>query len=384
MAPRRDHPRSRGVYLEHLVHYFFSPGSSPLARGLLSSYPQLLLAPGIIPARAGFTSCRTWRRSTRRDHPRSRGVYGRRTGARCPSTGSSPLARGLRRHGEPDHHRPWIIPARAGFTRRSVSPTSVTRDHPRSRGVYATSAAVRTCSPGSSPLARGLPSLTTPAGVMSGIIPARAGFTAGNRSCRVVRWDHPRSRGVYLWQLASISEPTGSSPLARGLPTIPHSFYDFQRDHPRSRGVYGDAVMRPGPSLGSSPLARGLPENGGEQSVKRRIIPARAGFTQRKAHLSDKERGSSPLARGLLAEAWIAEDGSRIIPARAGFTCSPSRRRRLPGDHPRSRGVYRHRSPPRHTPPGSSPLARGLQGYNDDGRLSGGIIPARAGFTAGP
>ena len=71
-------------------------GSSPLARGLLTSDYGMRVNPGIIPARAGFTS----------------GFY---EGADMLA-GSSPLARGLPRvdpYGDAAHR---IIPARAGFT----------------------------------------------------------------------------------------------------------------------------------------------------------------------------------------------------------------------------------------------------------------------------
>ena len=91
-------------------------GSSPLARGL----PELLEAvervPRIIPARAGFTLDLAEGRHYAGDHPRSRGVYATAVMIRLISSGSSPLARGLRRpaRGEPSAAR--IIPARAGFT----------------------------------------------------------------------------------------------------------------------------------------------------------------------------------------------------------------------------------------------------------------------------
>ena len=75
------------------------------------------------------------------------------------------------------------------------------------------------------------------------IIPARAGFTTGNRWGGVRKQDHPRSRGVYhCWNQAG-AHPAGSSPLARGLlgPAVvsPGLFVD----HPRSRGVYSTTQM---------------------------------------------------------------------------------------------------------------------------------------------
>ena len=73
------------------------------------------------------------------------------------ASGSSPLARGLRRriHGGP-RPRP---------------------DHPRSRGVYASRQAGRSSAAGSSPLARGLLYLCGKDWRAARIIPARAGFT---------------------------------------------------------------------------------------------------------------------------------------------------------------------------------------------------------------
>ena len=111
-------------------------GSSPLARGLRGALVGLLDHPGIIPARAGFTTRESTPRWRSRDHPRSRGVYltgGQSVGA---TFGSSPLARGLPDLGGLGRRRHRIIPARAGFTVVSVSRTGSRRDHPRSRGVY--------------------------------------------------------------------------------------------------------------------------------------------------------------------------------------------------------------------------------------------------------
>ena len=51
--------------------------------------------------------------------------------------------------------------------------------------------------------------------------------------------------------------------------------------------------------------------------------------------------GSSPLARGLRMSRSLAEIISGIIPARAGFTRRSREASGEPGDHPRSRGVYR-------------------------------------------
>ena len=235
----RDHPRSRGVYFwdEEFNRYF--AGSSPLARGLRRSGWLLRRRPGIIPARAGFTSRRTALPCASADHPRSRGVYTRRLSISSRARGSSPLARGLHAPMKDSSRIQGIIPARAGFT---MPPTMKRLGHE-----------------GSSPLARGLRYRGQPSTGHAGIIPARAGFTTVMGRCEKSITDHPRSRGVYGLRHFYQRRKHGSSPLARGLllegaprqaivRIIParagftcHSvtLHASPWDHPRSRGVYG-------------------------------------------------------------------------------------------------------------------------------------------------
>ena len=196
----KDHPRSRGVYMATTVTVMMVAGSSPLARGLLTTTTRSRWPRGIIPARAGFTRGMQSTPSTMRDHPRSRGVYGGDVGidgyrggssplARglrdamakgeiTAEEGSSPLARGLRGAGPPCRPPPRIIPARAGFTFDLSMLLHANRDHPRSRGVYRSPPTPWRTPRGSSPLARGLPRHDAPLREIWGIIPARAGFTS--------------------------------------------------------------------------------------------------------------------------------------------------------------------------------------------------------------
>ena len=215
------------------------------------------------------------------------------------SAGSSPLARGLPADDAKAVAKGRIIPARAGFTSTPSGAALYGQDHPRSRGVYPFAMTPAWKRTGSSPLARGLPSHLRVGGAPFGIIPARAGFTPG---CRYRGWhveDHPRSRGVYDGKVSADAMGTGSSPLARGL--------------------------RPAAAL----TALGL-----------RIIPARAGFTVLSIRLTVRRR-----------------------------------------DHPRSRGVYSSFGVTITVDAGSSPLARGLPHIQLQSELRGRIIPARAGFT---
>ena len=233
-------------------------GSSPLARGLQTGAPNAALQAGIIPARAGFTRGRATGTPGRRDHPRSRGVYGLAPSTDPMRRGSSPLARGLPARWVRVSTARGIIPARAGFTLPGRVARPFRADHPRSRGVYPDLASVILTGRGSSPLARGLPGPWSPIRSRRRIIPARAGFTPDPPRTSAARQDHPRSRGVYGCCFSWGAAASGSSPLARGLPLAPAPArgepriiparagftacarhpYERGRDHPRSRGVY--------------------------------------------------------------------------------------------------------------------------------------------------
>ena len=340
-------------------------------------------------------------RTMKGDHPRSRGVYA------CVSTHWPPPA--------------WIIPARAGFTSGRQSSSTTGRDHPRSRGVYSTEVTADTQPAGSSPLARGLLGVAELDRQAARIIPARAGFTPSSPPCPRSEPDHPRSRGVYEEEAHRLRLLVGSSPLARGLRVCGHVHAPLvriiparagftcrgspragrHRDHPRSRGVYEGHKWEFPYGHGSSPLARGLLRGADDVRPDRRIIPARAGFTASCGATSGRRRdhprsrgvytteagrknqsaGSSPLARGLHDHLGGRLPVGGIIPARAGFTATRRSRAIRVWDHPRSRGVYRRvrQVMPRFV--GSSPLARGLLSIEWLASLRRGIIPARAGFT---
>ena len=238
------------------------------------------------------------------DHPRSRGVYDVYDFCATKQSGSSPLARGLPRFRPRRRHRLWIIPARAGFTPSGMVLIFATRDHPRSRGVYASRKARRRISSGSSPLARGLQFCDALINRIARIIPARAGFTSVGDRPHTKPGDHPRSRGVYAELFERVLAHYGSSPLARGLLVRFHVRPEQGRiiparagftaprgclperspDHPRSRGVYLRSRSTSSSTRGSSPLARGLRHSGRGRLRTRRIIPARAGFTRSATH----------------------------------------------------------------------------------------------------
>ena len=194
----RDHPRSRGVYRGGYGREARGDGSSPLARGLRRYLIVPRSAARIIPARAGFTPAPVLECRPSKDHPRSRGVYVEVNGHSNLFGGSSPLARGLRDDLAHGSSPSGIIPARAGFTHQDHAGRPHDWDHPRSRGVYAIMVLSHQFVAGSSPLARGLRLRRGVARITLRIIPARAGFTPASLPKPHGSWDHPRSRGVYL------------------------------------------------------------------------------------------------------------------------------------------------------------------------------------------
>ena len=172
---------------------------------------------GIIPARAGFTSrCARWL-CRRTDHPRSRGVYALPTRYVTCRGGSSPLARGLRFQLADPQPPGGIIPARAGFTTCASRRTRRGADHPRSRGVYSTRTMTLYAYSGSSPLARGLPKGTHSRSSPDRIIPARAGFTSLDRSnAATLLGSSPLARGLRI-QPADPQPPRGIIPARAGF-----------------------------------------------------------------------------------------------------------------------------------------------------------------------
>ena len=275
-------------------------GSSPHTRGLHGLGLLIRRSWGIIPAHAGFTRRRRAGGLASRDHPRTRGVYARHGATSGNGSGSSPHTRGLLSYG-------WRPPARSG----------------------------------SSPHTRGLPRSPACGASRSGIIPAHAGFTGAPGGTQARCRDHPRTRGVYDCRFQPYSDPDGSSPHTRGL--------------------------RPQETVLDQPV---------------RIIPAHAGFT-RKGKYGSLITGDHPRTRGVYSTRALATwEATGSSPHTRGLRTSPSTN--LPGswDHPRTRGVYLPNEFITSTEKGSSPHTRGLHARPGHLVRRRGIIPAHAGFTS--
>ena len=150
-------------------------------------------------------------------HPRSRGEYGQRSRADLIHVGSSPLTRGIRSISTPLHPHRRFIPAHAGNTGTSGFNSLLQTVHPRSRGEYGTVLLQRWSTHGSSPLTRGILLLSSGIVFCLRFIPAHAGNTPYELAIGYGPSVHPRSRGEYARVAETVGTTAGSSPLTRGI-----------------------------------------------------------------------------------------------------------------------------------------------------------------------
>ena len=191
-------------------------GSSPLTRGKLRTASSRACQSGLIPAHAGKTRLATKRAARSTAHPRSRGENRRdrfRLGFRG---GSSPLTRGKHVGRQSVIVSVRLIPAHAGKTQARQWKRWGPSAHPRSRGENAyVTGADNLCS-GSSPLTRGKPWSDLTGTARPRLIPAHAGKTGFRLAVAGLAWAHPRSRGENPGVSRKNGGWGGSSPLTRG------------------------------------------------------------------------------------------------------------------------------------------------------------------------
>ena len=174
------HPRACG---ENRTRGVWDPGfqgSSPRVRGKLQSLDRLVLAAGLIPARAG----KTWRGRGAGGrpgaHPRACGENLIRQPEAGRPRGSSPRVRGKHRRCNSSKQDRGLIPARAGKTSSRGSSSRSIGAHPRACGENYTLCTFYTVQTGSSPRVRGKPENPREALELYRLIPARAGKTRLN------------------------------------------------------------------------------------------------------------------------------------------------------------------------------------------------------------
>ena len=302
-------------------------------------------------------------RCAREAHPRSRGENKITAAFLSLSRGSSPLTRGKQRIRPARPRSAGLIPAHAGKTRQSRSPSLPTRAHPRSRGENCFGGLLLSHDCGSSPLTRGKP--------------------LANQDSDLHRRAHPRSRGENPSLLPRMRALRGLIPAHAGKTMEWHLGDRDKRAHPRSRGENRFHSLRYSSQAGSSPLTRGKPQAAQARPAWQGLIPAHAGKTdsfllcaaRARAHPRSRgenligvaadlsAQGSSPLTRGKPHTVMSTTDSSGLIPAHAGKTYHVSHPCTRTAAHPRSRGENLSGCDEPVNELGSSPLTRGKPGH---------------------
>ena len=215
-----DHPRMRREHIDLAASSSRTAGSSPHARGTLQCIGRSRCGVGIIPACAGNTLiCIAIRRNCW-DHPRMRGEHSPIRFKMFSSSGSSPHARGTPFIFSPPSDENGIIPACAGNTCTCGCMIFAIRDHPRMRGEHSLMPRMKRITLGSSPHARGTLCRVLFSRVLHGIIPACAGNTCAPTRRADCNRDHPRMRGEHHRVSTRPSCSPGSSPHARGTRVV--------------------------------------------------------------------------------------------------------------------------------------------------------------------
>ena len=169
-----------------------------------------------IPTRAGNTACTGIPVSVNPVHPHTRGEHCVASSPIRSSLGSSPHARGTRRHQGRAVRKRRFIPTRAGNTPPAGPAQAGTTVHPHTRGEHGLLAIRTGGALGSSPHARGTPFECYCGACGCRFIPTRAGNTAPWVVVRGQLTVHPHTRGEHLSYTVQTAFWGGSSPHARG------------------------------------------------------------------------------------------------------------------------------------------------------------------------
>ena len=152
---QQDHPRVCEEHYRQPIRRSLRPGSSPRMRGAPANVCATWIAQGIVPAYAGSTRTSGSPSRIGRDHPRVCGEHWFMQPISRNFWGSSPR---MRRAPAPLANRfdqMRIIPAYAGSTACRVLLLAASRDHPRVCGEHANEGTYDTNQKGSSPRMRG-------------------------------------------------------------------------------------------------------------------------------------------------------------------------------------------------------------------------------------
>ena len=438
----RAHPRAGGENNGAVSLTLSQYGSSPHGRGKPAVAGSGSGVAGLIPAWAGKTSrafCQAFdavgssphgrgKRSRSESSPPTKAAHPRMGGENLcykqvtlVSLGSSPHARGKLNGRVDGNLAPGLIPAWAGKTTRSMSAWIIEAAHPRMGGENFREALVCAVEFGSSPHGRGKPIAASEFEIMRRLIPAWAGKTYRGRTGVRPFTAHPRMGGENLCSSVAVVGVEGSSPHGRGkhLGVIPgqaghrlipawagKTCRKLRREraaaaHPRAGGENSTVERLSLSYSGSSPRGRGKPASALEITVLLRLIPARAGKTASRSYrgrsswahpraggenfatlaCAGVSGGSSPRGRGKRGQTYCRASMLGLIPARAGKTAGRLYTSQTRRAHPRAGGENRARGILNAGMSGSSPRGRGKQPARSEGSGGRRLIPARAGKT---
>ncbi len=177
LRPQVVHPRVRGEHVQRSRHSGRLYGSSPRARGTPTTSPAFPSPGRFIPACAGNTRIRHPTAPDTSVHPRVRGEHLPALGVGPFLTGSSPRARGTLTTPQGFLFRGRFIPACAGNTQWHFARKNHCSVHHRVRGEHDDDGCHGSTKGGSSPRARGTPTEPQPRCLIWRFIPACAGNT---------------------------------------------------------------------------------------------------------------------------------------------------------------------------------------------------------------
>ena len=319
-----------------------SPGSSPRVRGTRLLIAEQNIGVRFIPACAGNTRTPPASVLNRPVHPRVCGKHHDDTDEAFDRIGSSPRVRGTPFTHQSVDLRRRFIPACAGNTRSRKFRRHCAPVHPRVCGEHGGLILRMGSGNGSSPRVRGTHPSGRIAGSPFVFIPACAGNTKPSIAIAINGMVHPRVCGEHTQAGASLDRHLSSSPRVRGTHCISRSKWLRCPVHPRVCGEHHHHSLGNVGTRGSSPRVRGTLSLGRIKSGARRFIPACAGNTSSIAnppaksmvhprvcgeHLDSKmpltvRIGSSPRVRGTRPCGGHRGASRRFIPACAGNTMS--------------------------------------------------------------
>ncbi|KPI05046.1 hypothetical protein OK006_6805 [Actinobacteria bacterium OK006] len=153
-APR-EHPRGCGEQTTGSTSTVTLSGTSPRVRGAAHGHRLGIGVAGNIPAGAGSSGCPSTSAGTPREHPRGCGEQRLRQALRAAQAGTSPRARGAVTSSLSDSAGGGNIPAGAGSSRGQPEVSKSSREHPRGCGEQDTGQTWEPPWPGTSPRVRG-------------------------------------------------------------------------------------------------------------------------------------------------------------------------------------------------------------------------------------